>query len=391
MRRLVWSSGIVLLVGCGSDPAAPDAPDNPVPPPAPLPWAADLTLPAAPLAYANPSLPGFLLAPPIRAQENTPADNPVTDWGATLGRVLFYDTRLSLNQTRSCASCHQQDRGFADPARLSAGFAGGTTARHSMGLVNAVYYPSGRFFWDERAPSLEAQVLMPIQDPVEMGMTLDGLVGRLSAVAWYPVLFEQAFGSPTVTSDRISRALAQFVRSMVSYQTKFDAGRGALPGPVNLGQAVFPGFTPEEQLGKALFFEPGRGNCAACHGTETFTGPVATNNGLDAMPGDPGLAATTGQPGDNAKFKVPSLRQVALRAPFMHDGRFDTLEQVVDHYSTGVRDSPTLAPQLRGPNGAPRRPNFTPAERAALVAFLRTLTDPVLASDLRWADPFRAR
>lgn len=372
----------LLLAGCGSSPTAPAADPGPV-------WAAALTLPAEPLNYAGRALPAYLLAPGVQAQLNTPPGNPVTDWGASLGRVLFYDTRLSANQTRSCASCHRQDHGFADPDRLSAGFAGGTTGRHSMGLVNAAYYPSGRFFWDERAASLEAQVLAPIQDPVELGMALPDLEQRLAAVEWYPALFERAFGTPVVTSDRISRALAQFVRSLVSFETRFDAGRAATPGPINLGQAVFPNFTAQEQLGKALFFDPGRGNCAACHGTDTFTAPAPSNNGLDAIPVDGGLAAVTGNPADAGKFKVPSLRSVALRPPFMHDGRFATLEQVIGHYSTGVRDSPTLAPQLRGPGGAPRRPNLTAEERAALVAFLGTLTDPVLATDPRWSNPFR--
>jgi len=381
----VLALGAALLGGCSADATSPD-PSPPDPQPA---WAAFLTVPAEPLNYARPTLPAYLLTPAIQGQVNTPATNPVTDWGATLGRVLFYDTRLSANQTRACASCHRQELGFSDPAQLSAGFAGGTTGRHSMGLVNAAYYPNGRFFWDERASTLEDQVLMPIQDPVELGMTLPVLVDRLAAVEYYPALFERAFGTPAVTSERISRALAQFVRSMVSYQTRFDAGRAMVPGPVNLGQAVFPNFTAQEQLGKALFFDPGRGNCAACHGTETFTAPRPSNNGLDAVATDDGVAQITGNPMDVGRFKVPSLRSVALTAPYMHDGRFANLDQVIGHYSNGVRESPTLAPELRGPGGAPRRPNFSPDERAALRAFLETLTDPVLASDARWSNPFR--
>lgn len=352
-------------------------------------WAEALSLPETPLNYANPTLPPYLRGAPIQGQDNTPAGNPVTDWGATLGRVLFYDTRLSANDTRSCASCHQQAHGFSDPARLSAGFNGGTTARHSMGLANAAFYPNGRFFWDERAATLEAQVLVPIQDPIEMGVSLPELVTRLGSVAYYPILFELAFGSPGITSERAARALAQFVRSMVSYQSKFDVGRASLAGPVNLGQAVFPNYSALEQQGKALFFDPARGNCAACHGTETFTAPRASNNGLDLVPPDPGLATTTGNPADAGKFKVPSLRSVALRAPFMHDGRHATLDQVIGHYSNGVRATANLAPELRRLDGSPRQANFTPQERDALLAFLQTLTDPVLASDVRWSTPFR--
>lgn len=384
-----WHLTAALLAGaaCTAEPVGPDAAP---PPPVDLPaWSADLTLPASPLNYASPALPAYLVAGPIAAQRNTPPGNPVTDLGASLGRVLFYDTRLSANTTIACASCHVQARGFSDPEVLSRGFQGGLTGRHSMGLLNAAYYPNGRFFWDERAATLEAQVLQPIQDTVEMGMSLDLLVARLGAVSWYPTLFERAFGTPVVTSDRIARALAQFVRSMVSYQTKFDAGRGTLPPQANLAQAVFPNYTPQEQLGKALFFDQARGNCAACHGTETFTAPGARNNGLDLVSADPGTAAVTGNPADHGHFKVPSLRGVVERAPYMHDGRFATLEAVLDHYSTGVQDASTLSPQLRGPGGAVRRANFTPQERAALVAFLGTLSDPVLATDPRWASPFK--
>lgn len=389
-----WLAGVetgavlALLAGCGGAlPSAPDESDPPAPV-APV-WAAALTIPGDPLNYAAPALPAHLTAAPIGAQRNTPPDNPVTDWGATLGRVLFYDRLLSVNQAIACASCHVQSRGFSDPAVLSRGFMGGLTGRHSMGLVNAAFYPNGRFFWDERAATLEDQVLQPIQDPVEMGLTLPELVNRVAAVTWYPALFERAFGTPEVTADRIGRALAQFVRSMVSYQTRFDAGRAQVGPQPNLGQVVFPNYTPEEQLGKALFFDPQRGNCAACHGTETFTAPAPRNNGLDLVSADPGVAATTGNPALHGHFKVPSLRSVALRAPFMHDGRFATLAAVIDHYSTGVQDAATLSPQLRGPGGAVRRPNFTPQERGALVAFLETLTDPVLAADVRWSDPFR--
>lgn len=390
MRRYwpKWHLIAALLggAGCAAEPVGPGAV---LPPPADLPaWSADLTLPASPLNYASPALPSYLLSGPVPAQRNTPPGNPVTDWGASLGRVLFYDTRLSANRAVACASCHVQARGFSDPEVLSLGFQGGRTGRHSMGLLNAAYYPNGRFFWDERAATLEAQVLQPIQDTVEMGMSLDLLVSRLEAVSWYPALFERAFGSPVVTAEGISRALAQFVRSMVSYQTRFDAGRGTLPPQANLSETPFPNYTPQEQQGKSLFFGP-RGNCAACHGTETFTAPGPRNNGLDLVPSDPGVAGVTGNPALAGHFKVPSLRGVAERSPYMHDGRFATLEAVIDHYSTGVQASATLSPQLRTPNGDPRRPNFTAQERAALVAFLGTLSDPVLAADPRWASPFR--
>lgn len=341
-----------------------------------------LRLPTPQANYANPVLPNFFLQQPILGQDNTPADNPVTNAAATLGRVLFYDKRLSLNQTISCASCHQQANGFSDPARFSRGFQGGFTGRNSMGLANARWYQRRSFFWDERAATLEAQVLQPIQNAVEMGMTLPALVTRLSAEPFHTDLFNQAFGTPEITSDRISRALAQFVRSIISTQTKHDAGRAANP--------QFSNFTQQENEGRNLFNQPG--SCSACHGTDNFVpGNNIFNNGLEFPFVDLGRGAITGNAADNGKFKVPSLRNIALTAPYMHDGRFATLEQVVDFYSNQVADNPNLSPPLRLPpqqGGGVRRPNFTAQQKAALVAFMRTLTDPNIASDPKWSDPF---
>ena len=344
----------------------------------------------APFSYANLPLPQHLNAPPLQGADNTPADNPVTDEGATLGRVLFYDTRLSANQTVACASCHKQELAFTDEATLSEGFEGGHTGRHSMSLVMAKYYANGSFFWDERAPSLEAQTLQPIQDPVEMGLTLDELVYRLETTEFYPTLFEQAFGDTDITEERIAQAMAQFIRSMISYQSKWDEGRAqSPPGPPNQGD--LPNFTAQENLGKAIFFDPARGNCGVCHGTDAFIAPTARNNGLDTDPSlDEGLGGVTGNPQDIGLFKVPSLRNVALTGPYMHDGRFETLEQVIDHYDDDVQPHPNLSPQLRigGPNGPPRRLNLTDAEKEALAAFLHTLTDEAFTTDERWSDPF---
>src|SRR6188768_2074599 len=187
-----------------------------------------LNLPATPYNYANPSLPAYFASPPIQDQINTPTDNQITDLGATLGRVLFYDKTLSKNKTISCASCHKQENAFSDFIALSKGFDGGSTGRNSMSLIDAKYYPNGRFFWDQRAAALEQQVLMPIQDLVEMGITLDTLVKRVQTQSYYPALFTKAFGSSTINSDLISKSLSQFVRSVVSYQSKYDQGRQAL-------------------------------------------------------------------------------------------------------------------------------------------------------------------
>jgi cytochrome c peroxidase len=364
--------------------------ENSNPTPTPVdPVASVLNLPSTPYNYANQALPAYLNNPNINGQINTPVGNPITDNGATLGRVLFYDKNLSLNNTIACASCHKQASGFSDPLVKSNGFAGGLTGRHSMTLTNARYYPNGRFFWDQRAATLEDQVLMPIQDAVEMGMSLTQLENKLKALAYYPPLFTKAFGDATITSSRISLALSQYVRSIVSYQSKYDAGRiifgGGPPPPPNV---PFPNFTAQENRGKEIFLSP-IGGCVPCHGTETFTAPEEKNNGLDMFTTDRGFGAVINNTSLDATFKVGSLRNIELTAPYMHDGRFATLEQVVEHYSTGVKNHPNLSPQLRLPNGQPRLALLSPADKAALVAFLKTLTDPVLVADVKFSDPFK--
>ena len=369
----------ILIVACSKD-------ETEIPPDDPAKY---LTLPATPFNYANPSLPAYLSAPPIQGQINTPADNPITDQGATLGRVLFYDKTLSKNRTISCASCHKQENAFADLTALSKGFDGGSTGRNSMSLINAKYYPAGRFFWDQRAATLEQQVLMPIQDLVEMGITLDTLVKRVQAQPYYPTLFAKAFGSSTINSNTISKAFSQFVRSIVSYQSKYDQGRQTLPtGPPPPPNAVFPNFTAAENRGKEIFLSP-VGGCAPCHGSETFTAPEAKNNGLDAAVTDRGFGTVTSNAADDGLFKVTSLRNVELTAPYMHDGRFTTLEQVIEHYNSGVKNHPNLSPQLKLPNGQPRLLNISVADKAALVAFLKTLTDRNVTTDVKYSNPFK--
>ena len=343
-----------------------------------------LVLPVTPYDY-TPTLPASFTVNPIAAQDNMPGNNVTSDAGAKLGRALFYDKRLSLNQTVSCASCHQQEHGFSDPEPFSRGFEGGFTGRNSMGLANSRWYQRRRFFWDERAATLEDQVLQPIQNAVEMGMTLPALEARLQAEPFYTDLFNEVFGSTTVTSARISQALAQFVRSIISTQTKYDAGLAANP--------PFSNFTAQENQGRQIFNAPG--SCSACHGTDNFVpggGPASLfNNGLEFPYVDTGVGGITLQGGDMGKFKVGSLRNIELTAPYMHDGRFATLEQVVDFYSSGVVDNPNLSPPLRLPpqqGSGVRRPNFTAAEKAALVAFMKTLTDPALTANPQFSDPF---
>jgi cytochrome c peroxidase len=306
-------------------------------------------------------------------EDNTPAANRTTDAGAALGRVLFYDPRLSANDRISCASCHQQQFGFADTARFSRGVLNTPRPRHTMALANARFYRTGRFFRDERAATLEAQVLQPIQDRAEMGLTLDALVLKLRLTGYYPPLFRAAFGTPEITTDRAARALAQFVRSLVSYHAPLDSVfRGG--GPPNLAM-----LTAAEQEGRRLFV--GRATCTRCHRTNALELDLPDNIGLDSLDTDRGAG--------DGKFKTASLRNVAVRPPYMHDGRFGTLGEVVDFYDHGIHDNPHLDPRLRGPDGKPARLNLSAAERAALIAYLETFTDAAFLHDVRFASPFR--
>ncbi len=343
-----------------------------------------LNLPTTSFNYANIILPVYFLDNQLQDEDNTPNNNPITDAGATLGRVLFYDKKLSANNTVSCASCHIQENGFSDPNTLSIGFEGGLTGRNSMGLSNAKFYNNGRFFWDERADSLEDQVLMPIQDAVEMGLTLDELTNKVAAEEYYQILFTRAFGDANVTTERISMALAQFVRSMVSYESKFDQGMAQ----VNNENTPFPNFTASENLGKNLFYS-NRTRCSDCHDTNAMVGDAARNNGLDAILTDLGVGGVTGNNGDRGEFKVGSLRNIELTAPYMHDGRFATLGDVIDHYDTGVQNSADLDNRLRVGGGQVRRLNLTPAERQGLIDFLLTLTDNNFVTDEKYSDPFK--
>ncbi|MEC4727326.1 cytochrome-c peroxidase [Shewanella sp. D64] len=366
-----------------------------------------LLLPEVPFNYADIPLPQHYLqnAFPVNFQfqsaaiesDNTPANNLMTNAGATLGRALFYDTKLSANDTVSCASCHVQELGFSDSRALSIGFDGGETRRHSMGLANARFYQSGKFFWDERASSLEVQVLTPIQDEVEMGLSLAELVANVSAQPYYPQLFSDAFGDALINSERIAMALAQFVRAMVNIDAKYDQGRAAVNDPLQ----AFPNFTPEENDGKRLFmtFRNGIPPCSSCHSSEAFVGPliapdsnattIASNNGLDESSDDDlGVFESTGINGHTGKFKVPSLRNIAVRPPYMHDGRFASLEETIEHYSSGIKPHPTLQQLLKDQNGAPVRYNFTPQEQTDLIAFLSTLTDEEFLNDEKFSDPF---
>lgn len=368
-----------------------------------------LNLPDSPFNYENIQLPEHYLSnyfgPGVGFQnaaiqnDNTPENNQITNEGATLGRVLFYDKKLSANGTVSCASCHKQELGFSDDRVLSEGFDGEKTRRHSMGLTNARFYLMGTFFWDERAATLEEQVLMPFQDEIEMGLSLNELIEIVEDQAYYPPLFKDAFGDDGITAHRISLALAQFVRSIVSINSKYDQGRILVDSPFK----NFLNFTEQENFGKHLFFNSGTEiiSCIGCHVSEAFVGgfsapsptPITTaaNNGLDIVSiDDLGVGETTEEKSDEGKFKVPSLRNIAVRPPYMHDGRFDSLEEVIDHYSSGIQNHVNLHSILKDNHGNAVKYNFSDEEKAALIAFLFTLTDDDVIEGEKFSDPFRS-
>jgi cytochrome c peroxidase len=340
-----------------------------------------LRLPDTPYHYADVELPAHFKTLAARRFDNTSPDNPLTDNGATLGRVLFYDTRLSVNNTIACGSCHEQKRAFSDALRVSKGFEGQLGDRNAMSLVNLRYHPRSRFFWDERARSLEQQVLMPIQSKTELGQDLNRLTEILAKDDRYPELFRKAFGDSAISRERIARGLAQFLRSLVSYQSKYDEGLAKARSV----RSDFENFTAPENRGKDLFLR----NCASCHmprGQDAhFIMLRPLNNGLDDDPksSDGGVGDLTLNGAQMGLFKSPSLRNVEFTAPYMHDGRFATLEAVIDHYSTGVKRHPNLNGRLR------RRLNFTTDQKAALIAFLKTLSDEKFIADPKFSDPFQ--
>ena len=295
-----------------------------------------------------------------------PRDNPLIEERVALGKALFNETALSRDGSLSCASCHLSTFAFTDPRRFSLGVGGQNGTRNAMPLFNLAWKTS--YFWDGRAPSLRAQALMPIQDVTEMDETLDRVVAKLVATPTYPALFSAAFGSPEITAEKLSLAIEQFLLTLTSYDAKFDR---ALRGKAT--------FTDEEKRGFELFMtenDPRTGqlgaDCFHCHGGPLFTDHQFHNNGLEPNDADPGRMRVTGFETDRGNFATPSLRNVALTAPYMHDGRFRTLEEVVAHYSTGVHRSATLDPNLaKHPDGGL---HLSEADQQALVAFLKTLT-----------------
>ena len=376
--KRVLATAILVLAGCGRESARPSTPVG---------VASATSIDFADVGnYAAPPLPAYF-DETVAALDNSPASNRVDDRVATLGRVLFHDLRLSTNNRASCGSCHQQRFGFTDPMRFSNGIStAGTTDFHAMRLGNLRYWRPGTMFWDRRVISAEVQASHPLHSLVEMGWGgpaggIDGLTRKMSASTYYPDLFAWAFGDATITEPRMQQALAQFVRAMVSHDSRWDAGYAKVFSSTAPNRALdidLPNFTAQENRGRHLFMtdvRQGGAGCAACHRPPTFAlAADARSNGLDA--------------GETRLFKAPSLRSVGLTGPYMHDGRFATLAEVVQFYVSGIQDGPALDPRLRQ-GDAPRRLDLDAADRAALVAFLQTLDDPVLTTDPRFGDPFR--
>ena len=300
-------------------------------------------------------------------QVTLPPDNPLTEEGVALGKRLFFDPVLSVNGTQSCSSCHQADAAFADPRRVSTGAHGQPGKRNAMPLFNLAWAHDG-LFWDGRAKSIRQQVLMPITDPTEMGESIDNVISKLKADPVYVAAFRKA-QPEGITPDTLAKSLEQYLLTLISQESKFD--RAARKREE---------LTEEEKIGLKLFVtehDPARGlrgaDCFHCHGGTLFTDNLFHNNGLDLESTDTGRMRISGNPADHGKFKTPSLRNIALTAPYMHDGRFATLEEVIEHYNSGVKRTETLDPNL-GKHPAAGL-NLSASEKKALVAFLKTLTD----------------
>ena len=334
--------------------------------------------------YAGQDVPNYI------TKDNTPANNLLTNRGATLGRVLFYDKQLSLTGKISCASCHLQAFAFSDTALVSTGVAG-LTQRHSMRLAYSRFSDEESFFWNKRANSLETQTTMPIHDFAEMGFSgfdgqppLDSLIRRMGNLPYYPVLFDFVFGTQEITEEKLQFAMAQFIRSIFSFDSKFDAGLAITRNP----GVPFPNFSPLENQGKGIFMNPppqGAG-CQGCHRLPEFDiSPTSGNNGIITTAANPSVL-------DLNNTRSPSLRDLVnnrgtLNGPLMHNGSFRTLRTVIDHYNL-IPQNPqntNLDQRLVGPGG---NLGLTNQQKDALEAFLRTLSSTAIYTDRRWSDPF---
>jgi cytochrome c peroxidase len=344
--------------------------------------------------YANQTVPGYIT-------KNNSQGSLITDAGATLGRVLFYDKKLSSNNTISCSSCHMQSKAFSDGAIASQGV-NETTGRHSMRLINVRFANERKFFWDERAINLETQTTMPIKDHGEMGfsgqngdLSFADLIVKLTAVGYYRELFKFVYGSEEITEVKIQNALSQFIKSIQSFDSKYDAGRALAPNEAQ----PFTNFTAEENQGKNLFLTPpifdtngfrtgGGVGCNGCHNAPEFDiDPNSLSNGIGG--------SINGGP-DFTNTRSPSLRDVANRlgdanGPMMHTGVIASLQAAIGHYgdlSNAAANNPNLDPRLK-PNGRGQQLNLRSTEVNALIAFLKTLSGNDVYTNTKWSSPFR--
>jgi len=342
------------------------------------------TLPDPPHTYRDEMLPlPFVFRDNF--DDTTPPDDRITDETATLGRVLFYDRRLSITNQVSCATCHQQDRNFAAPVRFSSGALGVPQRRQAMPLANVRYNLQRAWFSDMRVRSLEELVLQPIREPEELGGSVVLAVSKLQATSFYPPLFEAAFGTPDITEQRVARALAQFLRSLISYRSEYDRALNPMENEEWHPEAVFD---EQEMRGFELVLS-GEARCAACHDLRVSHNIWQANNGLDVVPSDPGATDPSMSRGFLGVFRPASLRNIEVSGPYMHDGRFATLRDVINHYAHGIQDSPHLDGLLFSFVGdGPMRLDLSEADKDALEAFLRTMTDQEFLTDPRFADPF---
>jgi cytochrome c peroxidase len=358
-----------------------------------------LNMPALPISYTV-EIPNHLQNTGLFAR-------PVDNEKAALGRVIFYDKSLSSDGKVSCASCHLQDHGFADPKVLSVGVNDRQSGRNSIALGSVVnfsaYYgedingPTAiRFFWDNRAGTVTEQSRGAFTNPDEMNLQMHDVLDIVRSKDYYKPLFQKAFGIDDVSPAEINEAnlfaaVSDFINSMGSYDSRFDNAADELYKNNDVfGDLIstnnLPGLTSEENAGKNLYIS----KCANCHSVNMGR-PVLNyaNNGLDLVYSDHGVGAITNNPQERDQFKVPTLRNIEVSAPYMHDGRFATLEEVIDHYSTGIKKSAGLHAFLRDGNDKPVAMNFTAVEKKQLIAFLKTVTDHGLKTDERFSDPFK--
>lgn len=349
--RLLWLTlpCALLMTGCILDDAGPV-------------WIQDNG--PTPLTLETPSN-----LPPI----TIPEDNPLTVEGVELGRHLFYEPMLSADNTQSCGTCHVQEFGFSDRGRqFSTGVDGLQGDKNAMAIINLGW--AQEFFWDGRAVGMEDQARLPVINPIEMHESWPNVVAKLQSTTKYPPMFEAAFETDEITEDLVVKAIAQFERTMITGNSDYD----------KFMRGEQSSFSQAAYRGMQVFFTE-RGDCFHCHTVDLLTTFEYHNNGLDATFNSTniGRAAVTGRSSDTGKFKVPSLHNVEVSGPYMHDGRFATLEEVVEHYNSGIKRSPTLSPQIKKPDGL----FLTEQEKSDLVAFLKSLTDQEFLTNPAFSDP----